>query len=101
MGTLIRAEFVKSASFLGFGSIATYFSVATISFFRYMSHGILEVAAYFVAGLAGGIISISLIKHNFKEKRVLIDALDLVLISLGLLVVAAIVEVFITPLFFA
>jgi len=58
------------------------------------------MAAYFVAGLAGGIISIALIKHNFKEDKVFIDALDLILISLGILVVAGFVEVFVTPLFF-
>ena len=65
-----------------------------------MTHGIFEIAAYFIAGLAGGIISIALIKHNLQENRVLIDSLDLVLISVGFLIVAALIEVFITPLFF-
>ena len=65
-----------------------------------MTHGLFEIAAYFVAGLAGGIISIALIKHDLTNDQVLIDALDLVLISLGLLMVASIVEVYVTPLLF-
>ena len=63
-----------------------------------MTHGILEMVSYFVAGLAGGIISIALIKHNLKEDKVLVDALDLILLSLGILVVAGLVEVYITPM---
>ncbi len=101
MGNLIKMELAKTASFVGLTSIAGYFSVATFGFFRYMTHGILEIAAYFIAGLAGGIISIALIKHNLKENSVLIDSLDLILISVGLLIVAGIVEVYVTPLLFA
>ncbi len=66
-----------------------------------MTHGLLEIAAYFVAGLAGGIISIALIKHNLENDKVLVDALDLVLLSLGILLIAGLVEVYVTPLFFA
>ncbi len=80
--------------------ISSYFAIATFSFFKYMSHGILEIAAYLVAGLAGGIISIAVIKHNLKEKRILFDAVDLVLISIALLFVAGIMEVYVTPILF-
>ncbi len=100
MGNFIKMELAKTASLVGFTSISAYFSVATISFFRYMTHGIFEIASYFVAGLAGGIISIALIKHNLQENKVLIDSLNLIFISLGLLVLGAIVEVYITPIFF-
>jgi len=101
MGNIFKTELAKTASFVGFSNIATYFNVATFSFFRYMTHGLLEIVAYFTAGLAGGIISIALIKHNLQEERVLIDALDLVLISVGLLLVAGFIEVYITPLLFS
>ena len=69
-------------------------------FFRFMTHGLLEIAAYFIAGLAGGIISIALIKHNLQEDRVLFDSLDLILISMGMLIVAFVVEVYVNPIFF-
>jgi uncharacterized membrane protein SpoIIM required for sporulation len=35
-----------------------------------------------------------------KEDKILVDSLDLIIISVGLLVVAGIVEVYVTPLFF-
>ena len=101
MGSLIKMELAKTASLVGLTSVAGYFSVATFGFFRYMTHGIIEILAYFVAGLAGGIISIALIKHNLKENMVLIDALNLILISVGLLLVGSLVEVYITPILFS
>ncbi len=100
MGNLFKIEIAKGASLVGLPSLSTYFSAASFSFFRYMTHGILEMAAYFVAGLAGGIISIALIKHNLKEDKVLVDSLDLILLSLGILLIAALVEVFITPMIY-
>ncbi|MBI4983377.1 stage II sporulation protein M [Candidatus Woesearchaeota archaeon] len=98
MGNVFKTEVAKVASMVDLPGVAAYFSAASFSFVRYMTHGLLEMAAYLVAGLAGGIISIALIKHNLKEDRVLVDALDLILLSIGFLVVAALVEVYITPL---
>jgi len=101
MGNLIKTEVGKAVSLIGFTSAATYFSAAAFSVFRYMVHGIFEIAAYFIAGLAGGIISIAFVRQNLKEPRVYLDVLDLVLISVGILVVGGIVEVYITPLLFS
>ncbi|MBT4935390.1 stage II sporulation protein M [Candidatus Woesearchaeota archaeon] len=100
MGNIIKTELAKVTTLVGLSSASAYLGVTTFSFFRYMTHGLLEIAAYFVAGLAGGIISIAIIKHNLKENRVLIDVLDLVLISVGLLLIAGVVEVYITPVLF-
>ena len=101
MGNLFKTELAQIASSVGLPSFGAYLGVASFSFFRYMTHGLLEMAAYFVAGLAGGIISIALIKHNLENDKVLVDALDLVLLSLGILLIAGLVEVYVTPLFFA
>lgn len=101
MGTFVKNELSNAAHLVGFPFLSVYFSATTFSFFRYMTHGAIEIAAYFIAGLAGGIISIALIKHNLKEDKVLVDALDLILISLGFLVAAAFVEVYITPIIFS
>jgi uncharacterized membrane protein SpoIIM required for sporulation len=100
MGNAFKLELAKGASLVGLSSISSYFNAASFSFFRYMTHGLLEMASYFVAGLAGGIISIALIKHNFKNDKVFIDALDLILISIGMLIIAGVVEVYVTPLMF-
>ena len=70
------------------------------SLLRYLVHGIPEIAAYFVAALAGGIISVAMIKHGFGKKqfwRVMRDSLDLIIIALVILIIAAILEVFLTP----
>lgn len=101
MGNLFKIKLAELAASTGLPTISSYFHAASFSFFRYMTHGFFEMAAYFVAGLAGGIISIALIKHNLQEDRIFIDALDLILISLGLLLVGGIVEVYVTPLFFS
>ncbi len=101
MGNLIRTEIASAASLVGLSSLSPYFSAATFGFFRYMTHGFFEIAAYFVGGLAGSIISIALIKHNLKNERVFIDSLDLILISLGLLLLGGIVEVYVTPALFS
>ena len=95
IGSLFKTQVANAASM----GVTGYFGAAMFSFFRYMTHGIFEMASYFVAGLAGGIISIALIKHNLKNDRVLLDSLNLVVISLALLFLAGVVEVYVTPIF--
>ena len=70
---------------------------------RYMIHGIPEIGAYFAGALAGGIISIAVIKHDVHSEKfwiILQDSLNLVIISVALLFFAALIEVFITPAIF-
>ena len=96
IGNFIR-ENLSSA--LGWG----YFAVISIGFMRYMTHGIFEILAYFMGGLAGGIISVAVIRHELfskKFRRIVFDSFDLVVLALVTLFVAALVEVYITPLLF-
>jgi uncharacterized membrane protein SpoIIM required for sporulation len=82
---------------------STYFTVVPLALMRYMTHGLFEIVAYFAAGLAGGIISIAVIRHDFGTQRfshVLLDSMDLIIISLILLLFAATIEVFVTPILF-
>lgn len=70
---------------------------------KYCLHGIPEIAAYFLAGLGGGIISIAVIRHDLGTKQfkhVLMDSIDLILISVVILLGSALIEVFISPLIF-
>ena len=74
-----------------------------LSLVRYMTHGVFEILAYFMAGLAGGIIYVAIIKNDLTcdyKKRILKDFLDLILLAVVFLVVGSIVEVFITPILF-
>ncbi|MBW2991015.1 stage II sporulation protein M [Candidatus Woesearchaeota archaeon] len=103
IGNFVRTELAKAASMIGFDKIAHYFQVISMGLFRYSLHGIPEILAYFVGGLAGGIIGIAVIKHDFgttKFEHILLDSADLLLLSLGILFVAALLEVFVTPIIF-
>jgi uncharacterized membrane protein SpoIIM required for sporulation len=51
---------------------------------RYMIHGIPEIAAYFFGALAGGILSIAIIKRDYKRDRfwdIIQDVLNLVIVA--------------------
>ena len=69
--------------------------------FKFFLHGIPEILAYFTAALAGSILFISLIKGDLKKgriKRILSDISIILLISIFLLIIAALIEVYIYPL---
>ncbi|MBU0470356.1 MAG: stage II sporulation protein M [Nanoarchaeota archaeon] len=100
MGNLIKSKLGAAASVIGFNTLSSYFGVATFGFLRYMTHGVFEVVSYFIAGLAGSIVSIAVIRGNMENKKVIKDTLFLFLISIGVLLFAVIVEVYFTPLFF-
>lgn len=101
VGSLIKNKIAATASSVGLGLLSAYFGTVAFSFFKYMLHGILEITAYFVGALAGGILSMALIKKDLSYDSIMTDILDLVLISIGFLLVGGIVEVYITPLLFS
>src|SRR3989338_751877 len=73
------------------------------AFLRFMIHGIPEIGAYFLGAMAGGIVSIAVIKHDVKTDRfwiILQDSLNLIIIAVIILFFAALIEVFITPALF-
>ncbi|MBR9699453.1 hypothetical protein GOV09_03300 [Candidatus Woesearchaeota archaeon] len=68
---------------------------------KFLVHGIPEMLAYFMAGLAGGIISIAVMRHDFtpkKTKHILLDSADLAFGAIVLLIIAAFLEIFVSPL---
>jgi uncharacterized membrane protein SpoIIM required for sporulation len=70
---------------------------------RYMIHGIPEIGSYFAGALAGGIISIAIIKHDSNSEKfwtILQDSLNLIILAVVILFLAALIEVFITPALF-
>lgn len=103
MGNLVRTELATITGALGLSTFAQHLHIVAYGLFRYAIHGIPEIAAYFVAGLAGGIISIAAIRHDFGTKKfehILLDSADLLLLALFLTFVAGILEVWVTPIFF-
>ena len=103
IGNFIRTQVSYHAFTSGLGGVGAYMYVFSLSLVRFFLHGIPEIFAYFVAGLAGGILSVAFIRHHIQTKhfeRILLDVSNLLLISVGVLFIAAAIEVFVTPLFF-
>lgn len=101
MGNFMRNIISKFALLVGWQQAAVYFHAFSLGLLRYLVHGIPEVLAYFMGGLAGGLISVGLIKKHYRSARfvhVLVDALDLISLSIVLLVAAAFLEVIVLHL---
>jgi len=101
IGSLIRKMIYVAGSATGSVSVTGYFGAITTGLSRYLLHGIPEIGAYFVAGLAGGLISIATIKYQMNDSnfsKIMRDVLFLVFISVLLIVLSAIVEVSISPM---
>jgi len=104
IGNFIRTNIATLASQIGGATLGGYFSVVSIGLFKYFIHGVPEILAYFVAALAGGIISIAVINHDFatrKFEHILLDSADLLMLSMFILFIAALLEVFVTPAIFS
>lgn len=92
IGSIIRGGLEKNAG--------NFFHVLTQGFLSYLVHGLPEIVSYFVAGLAGGIISVALVKEGFKSSLFMKagkDSLNLIFFAVILLILSALIEVFISP----
>lgn len=70
---------------------------------RYAIHGLPEITAYFITALAGGIFGVGLIRHGFRDEKflkIVENVIILIFIALLILIVAALLEVYITPIIF-
>src|SRR4030042_3456191 len=70
---------------------------------RYLIHGFPEIAAYFITALAGGIFGVGALRHGFHDEkflRVVENTIILVFIAIIILIIAALIEVYFTPLIF-
>ncbi|MBI5398265.1 stage II sporulation protein M [Candidatus Woesearchaeota archaeon] len=103
IGNLIKIGIKKYAATVGFAKAAAYLQTISFSFSRYFVHGLPEMIAYMIAGLAGGIISAAIINHhtqNEKFQKILFDVSALLTLSLAILFAAAIIESYVTPSLF-
>ncbi|OYT25664.1 MAG: hypothetical protein B6U97_05070 [Candidatus Altiarchaeales archaeon ex4484_96] len=101
IGSAIRNALIRYAPMGNIDFLYNYFGSFSISF-CYLIHGIPEISAYFLGALGGGIISVAVARHGVKIKSefidVTIDSIDLVVLSAVILMLAAVIEVYITPL---
>jgi uncharacterized membrane protein SpoIIM required for sporulation len=103
IGTFIRDNLAKSAEVFGFMGVAMYFQAISLGLLRYLLHGVFEILAYFVGGLAGGLISVAMLNKEFEGKqfrKIVRDSVDLIILAVVITLVAGLIEVFITPIFF-
>ena len=103
VGIFVRNNLEEYASSVGLVKIATYLGIFSVGILRYLTHGIFEILAYFIGGLAGGLISIAVIRHDFKSKefkKVLKDSVRLIAIAVIIIFIAGVIETFITPRLF-
>ena len=103
VGIFIRNSLSSAAEGLGIASLASYFGIFSAGLLRYLSHGIFEMLAYFMAAFAGGLMSFTIAKYGFNSsefRKVAFDAFNVVSLGLGFLLMAAALEAFVTPVFF-
>ena len=103
IGNSTRKTLASMAEAAGYHNISVYFGAFSFGIFRYLLHGIPEILAYFVGGLAGGIISVAVVNKDLfriSSDRIMFDVAELLVIAVALLVIAALMEVFIIPVIF-
>lgn len=93
IGTMINSKILSDASY------TALFWIASHSLLRYSLHGVGEVIAYFLASLAGGIVYVAVVKREVN-KHMVYDSAVLLGAAIVFLVLAAVVEVVITPYFY-
>ena len=79
---------------------STTLQIVSSSLAGYFVHGIPEMIAYFTAGIAGGILSMALVKEGHQSiafQKAKDDSLNLIGFAIIMLFLAALVEVFISP----
>lgn len=96
IGSFIKFDLLNNVGTFG------YIQATFMGLMRYLIHGIPEISAYFIGALAGGILSAAIIKKHYKKrgmKTILRDSVDLIAISVVVLLISAVIEVFVTPIF--
>lgn len=78
------------------GIFLKYFIIPLIYFIKVLPHGILEFLGYFLASLAGGILTMSILKSKNIEdaQQFLSDSLLLLLFSILFIFLGALIEIF-------
>lgn len=100
LGTFIRNVLGTEIGLFGVTASAGYASASLMSFLRYMVHGIPEVVGFFIGVFAGGVLSTAIIHHHYRSKafkKILWDSLALLSLGVIVILIAALVEVYLTP----
>lgn len=100
IGSFVRNNIGEYAKEIGFFKVYGYMHIFSLGLLRYLTHGIFEILGYFIAGIAGGLISVAVLRHSpFDENfnKVLKDAGWLLMLAILVLIFAGLIEVYVTP----
>ncbi|MCG2867805.1 MAG: stage II sporulation protein M [Candidatus Nanopusillus sp.] len=88
---------LRASEYISNNIIYKFILIPTISLLEILPHGILEFLGYFLAALAGNILSIAFIKNLDKEtlETILSDSLALFVLSILFIFIAALIEAYI------
>jgi len=101
IGDSIRNAITAYAKITGVATFAGYSSAISTGMLRYFLHGVPEILAYFVGALAGGFISVAVVRHEWgseKFENTTYNAMGLIVIAILILILAAMIEVTISPM---
>lgn len=101
IGTFVKNNIESYATSVGLMKAAGYMHIFSLGILRYMTHGILEILAYFIAALAGALISVAVVRHDMgteKFKIIMKDSFVLIGLAIATLLIAGLVEVYVTPI---
>ncbi len=102
-GNFIRTYVSYLLNIMQLDTLSAYTKVVSLSILRYSVHGIPEILSYFIAGLAGGILSVAVIRKDFNYKkfeRIMFDFTNLVVLALIIVIISGFLEVYVTPTIF-
>lgn len=104
LGVAMASAMKMAVASAGSSSMA-YFSAFSFALIRYLIHGLPEITAYFIGGLAGAIISFTVLDYKLGVKKIMKkvpktmkDVCLLMGIAIGLLVISAFLEVYLIPI---
>jgi uncharacterized membrane protein SpoIIM required for sporulation len=87
---LYKLSFAPIVSKFGVYIFAFFYSIAQIFF-----HGMLEFVGFFIAAIAGGVISVAVIKHQLFSKKfnkIALETIAIFMLSAALIIIAAYIE---------
>jgi uncharacterized membrane protein SpoIIM required for sporulation len=104
IGVAVGSKVKEYLAAIAFGShqqmLYEYFRSSVSITFCYMFHGVFEISSYIVGALAGGIISVAVVNRDTCRNRfwhIIADSSDLIMLSVVLLILGALIEVYVTP----
>jgi len=94
--TEIRAKLLEFSSFGTLAYPAAFVTGSTLGILKLLPHGICEFSGFFIASVAGGIISVAIERKAYERKEVLMvlirDVVKLLILAVLLLAIGAFIE---------